>query len=65
MGAASLGRLGPVAGWPVFMSTVIITANVLGFLSGEWRGARLSARVTEWAGIAFLVAAILVVSRVA
>jgi L-rhamnose-H+ transport protein len=64
MGAASLGRLGPVAGWPVFMSTVIITANVLGFLSGEWRGARLSARVTEWAGITFLVAAILVVSRV-
>jgi L-rhamnose-H+ transport protein len=64
MGAASLGRLGPVAGWPVFMSTVILTANILGFLSGEWRGARTGARVTEWVGIAFLVAAILVVSRV-
>ncbi len=63
MGAASMGRLGAVVGWPVFMSTVIITANVLGFLAGEWRHAPVKARVTEWVGIGFLVAAILVVSR--
>ncbi len=64
MGAASLGQLGAVIGWPVFMSTVIITANVLGFLSGEWRHASTKARLLEWFGIAFLVWAIIVVSRV-
>ncbi|MCX6620829.1 MAG: rhamnose/proton symporter RhaT, partial [Acidobacteria bacterium] len=33
MGTASLGTLGAVVGWPAFMSTVIITANILGFLA--------------------------------
>ncbi len=64
MGAAAMGRLGAVVGWPVFMSTVIITANVLGFLAGEWRYAPPRARITEWVGIGFLVLAILVISRV-
>jgi L-rhamnose-H+ transport protein len=64
MGAANMGRLGAVVGWPVFMSTVIITANVLGFMAGEWRDAQPKARLLEWLGIAFLIMAILVVSRV-
>jgi L-rhamnose-H+ transport protein len=64
MGAASMGRMGAVAGWPVFMSTVIVTANVLGFLSGEWRHSSAAARTLEWAGIGLLIGAILVISRV-
>lgn len=64
MGAASMGRMGAVAGWPVFMSTVIVTANILGFLSGEWRHASSAARTLEWVGIGLLLGAILVISRV-
>ena len=63
MGAADMGRMGAVIGWPVFMSTVIVTANVLGFLTGEWRYAGPRARAMEWIGIVFLIGAIVVVSR--
>jgi L-rhamnose-H+ transport protein len=62
-GAAVMGPLGGVLGWPVFMSMVIVTANVLGALSGEWQGAGRRARVTSWAGIVILVAAIAIISR--
>ena len=64
VGAADMGRLGAVVGWPVFMATVIIFANVLGFIMGEWRCAPAKVCLLEWLGIAFLVVAILVVSRV-
>jgi L-rhamnose-H+ transport protein len=63
LGAAAMGDLGAVVGWPVFMSMVIVTANVLGALSGEWRNAGRRALVTSWIGIAILVAAIAVISR--
>jgi L-rhamnose-H+ transport protein len=34
-----MGTLGPVLGWPLFMSVIIITSNVWGFATGEWRQA--------------------------
>jgi L-rhamnose-H+ transport protein len=33
-----LGHLGPVLGWPLFMSVIIVTSNVWGILTGEWKG---------------------------
>ena len=39
LGAVQLGELGPILGWPLFMATIIITANIWGALTGEWRGA--------------------------
>ena len=39
MGAASLGSLGAILGFPVFMAMQVLTGNVLGYASGEWRGA--------------------------
>ncbi len=62
IGASTMGRLGGVLGWPVFMSMVIVTANVWGSVSGEWAGASTKARRTSWLGIAILVAAIIVIS---
>lgn len=38
-GAASLGALGTSIGFSMLMSSMIITANVLGVASGEWKGA--------------------------
>ncbi len=63
MGAAVMGPLGGVLGWPVFMSTVIVTANVLGFLTGEWKGAGAEARRFAWSGIAVLIVAIVVIAK--
>ncbi len=63
MGAAAMGPLGAVLGWPMFMSVVIIMANVLGALTGEWKGAGASAVRTSWVGIAVLVAAIAVIAQ--
>jgi len=65
MGASTMGPLGAVVGWPVFMSMVIVTANVWGALSGEWTGASSRARRLSWLGIAILIAAIVVISRAA
>jgi len=63
MGAAILGARGGVIAWPVFMSTVILTANFNGWLSGEWKGAKRSSMALSWAGLALLIVAIVVVAR--
>ncbi len=41
-GAASawMAGMGSILGWPLFMSVIIITADVWGFATGEWRGVR-------------------------
>jgi L-rhamnose-H+ transport protein len=61
-GAAALGGLGPVIGWPLFMSTVIITGNVWGFATGEWKQAHPAALRLNLVGVALLIAAIAVIS---
>ncbi len=63
VGAAMMGPLGAVLGWPIFMAMNIIMANVLGFLTGEWTGTSGKARAHCWAGILVLVVAIIVVAR--
>lgn len=63
MGAAAMGPLGGVLGWPIFMSVVIIMANVWGAATGEWKGAGAQARRLMWAGVTVLVAAIAVIAQ--
>jgi L-rhamnose-H+ transport protein len=58
-----LGQLGPVVGWPLFMSVIVLSANGLGVLSGEWKGAGRAAVRTQSAGIVFLVLAVIALSR--
>ncbi|MFB3776411.1 MAG: L-rhamnose/proton symporter RhaT [Bryobacteraceae bacterium] len=62
VGAAMMGSLGGVLGWPIFMSMNIIVANILGLLTGEWVGASPAVRRLSWAGIGVLVVAIVVVA---
>lgn len=38
VGANWMGSLGPVIGWPFLMSTMVLTANLWGFITGEWKG---------------------------
>lgn len=63
MGAAAMGPLGGVLGWPIFMSTVIIMANVWGAATGEWKGAGAQAMRLMWTGVCILVAAIAVIAQ--
>jgi L-rhamnose-H+ transport protein len=58
--AASLGSYGPVLGWPMFLSSSIITANVWGLATGEWAQAAARARRLMFTGVGVLVAAIFV-----
>jgi len=62
-GASHLGRLGGIVGWPLFMSMSLITSNSLGALTGEWKGAPTRALRLSVAGIATLIAAIVVIAR--
>jgi len=63
MGAADLGALGAVIGWPLFMAMIIIAANLWGAATGEWKGASRLTYSYSWAGLAVLLIAIYVISR--
>jgi L-rhamnose-H+ transport protein len=60
-GTRRLGSLGTSVGWAVMMSTMVITANILGFITGEWKGASRKAYSLAVAGLVFLILAIGVV----
>lgn len=60
MGAAAMGELGPVVGWPVYISSLIIGNNFWGWATGEWRDSPRSALGVMVAGVALQVAGIAV-----
>ncbi|MCX6623268.1 MAG: hypothetical protein NTY38_19825 [Acidobacteria bacterium] len=62
--AGALGALGPVVGWPIFMSVMIIAGSGWGWLSGEWTAAPRRAMVLLVAGIGVQVVAITILSLV-
>ena len=53
--SARLSEMGPILGWPLFMSSIIITSNVWGFVTGEWKAAGRKALTTMLGGILFLI----------
>ena len=57
-GAASLGVLGTSIGFPILMSSMIISANTLGVVSGEWKGAGGRPASMMAAGLVLLTGAI-------
>jgi L-rhamnose-H+ transport protein len=61
-GAASLGSLGGILGWPMFMIVDIIAGLFWGAMTGEWRGASHRALAYCWAGVGILFLAIVVIS---
>jgi len=62
VGAASLGSLGGIVGWPIFMTLDIIVAVFWGAVSGEWKGASRQALAYCWAGVGILLVSIGVIS---
>ncbi len=55
--AVFLGALGTSVGWGLFQIFMIMTANVSGVVTGEWRPASVQARRFLWTGLLLLAAA--------
>jgi L-rhamnose-H+ transport protein len=53
--ASRMADLGPVLGWPLFMSAIILTSNVWGLALGEWKGASRASLITMLAGLGGLI----------
>lgn len=57
IGANAMGSLGPVIGWPVFLSTTVLVAALWGFFTGEWKGIHGGPLHLQTAGLIILIAA--------
>jgi L-rhamnose-H+ transport protein len=62
VGSLRLGTMGPVLGFPVYTSAMVLSANTAGFVTGEWRGSPRSAYVYELLGILLLILSIVVIA---
>jgi L-rhamnose-H+ transport protein len=61
MAATNLGKLGPSIGWAVFQATAVFAANILGILTGEWKGVGKKALTLMTVGLIVLLAGICIV----
>jgi L-rhamnose-H+ transport protein len=62
LAASQMGTWGPILGWPLFMSLIVITATVLGMLTGEWKGCGPLPIRIQWTGVTVLVLAIFILA---
>ncbi len=63
-GSASthLAAMGPVLGWPLFMSVVIMTSNGWGFATREWKGVSRGPVGIMLTGLVFLIVGFCVIA---
>lgn len=62
IGSLRLGQMGPVLGFPVYTSAMVLSANTAGVATGEWRGSPRAAYFYEFLGILLLIASIIVIA---
>src|SRR5277367_3932604 len=62
LAVVQLGTWGPILGWPLFMSLIVITATMLGMLTGEWKDCGPLPIRIQWAGVSVLVVAIFILA---
>lgn len=65
LGATALGSLGPVLGWPILMTVMVLVANFWGLVTGEWKGAGSRALGYLAAGTGIMIVAMIVISLAA
>jgi L-rhamnose-H+ transport protein len=63
IGGSKLGSTAAVIGWPVILGTSIITSNLTGWLTGEWRGTGWRCATYLVTGIAVILTSILVIAQ--
>jgi L-rhamnose-H+ transport protein len=54
---AMLGTLGPSVGWALFIGGLVVSSNIGGFATGEWKGAGSKALRLMVAGVSIMVLA--------
>ena len=57
-----LGAWGAILGWPLFMSLIVITASLLGIITGEWKGSGKQPLRIQVGGVVVLVLAVFVLA---
>lgn len=64
-GSTAMGPLGLALGWPIMMACVVLTANGWSVATGEWKGAPPRAKRWMAAGVAALIAGVVVIGGAA
>jgi L-rhamnose-H+ transport protein len=64
IGAVNMGTLGPVIGWPVYVSSILLGNNFWGWCTGEWRYASRRATLAMIAGIIVQVTGIVLLCMI-
>jgi hypothetical protein len=49
-----LGVLGASIGWSIYQISMILTANISGWIAGEWKGTTLHSKYALWSGLFLL-----------
>ncbi len=62
LGTQYLGKFGTTVGWALCLSTGLLLANVMGFLTSEWKKSSRKSQSCLFAGLAFLVVGIVVLA---
>jgi L-rhamnose-H+ transport protein len=62
IGSVRLGVMGQVLGFPIFMSTIVLTGNTAGLVTGEWRGSPKGAFVYGFVGMLLLIVSIVIIA---
>ena len=57
-----LGQLGPSVGWALFIGMVVVSSNIGGFLTGEWKKAGARATGIMLAGLALMILAMVLIA---
>jgi L-rhamnose-H+ transport protein len=57
-----LGVLGASIGWSIYQICIIFTANISGWIAGEWRGVSRQSKVALWGGLLVLGCATLAIT---
>ena len=52
-----LGLVGASIGWSIYQICIILTANVSGWIAGEWKGISRLSRLALWGGLVLLATA--------
>jgi len=63
MGAYYLGRLGTSVGWVFNIALSLLVANVIGFITKEWKGAPKASTTTLFVGLSVLVVAMVILAH--
>jgi len=58
-GAALMGPIGPVVGWPILLGLALIISNVFAYFAGEWKDAKQAFRLML-VGVAVLITACII-----